>query len=134
MMYLYPNGSTDNGTQTFTLNENVSTSTFSYGGQWTISDDSATSGKDATILYDAKAERVYIILRPNGVSNGTVKVLLDGKPISSAVAGSDVKNGIVTVDSDRLYNIVDFHTKIETHKIQLDFQSPGIQAYTFTFG
>jgi len=134
MMYLYPNGSTDNGTQTFTLNENVSTSTFSYGGQWTISDDSATAGKDAAILYDAKAERVYIILRPNGVSNGTVKVLLDGKPISSAVAGSDVKNGIVTVDSDRLYNIVDFHTKIETHKIQLDFQSPGIQAYTFTFG
>jgi len=60
--------------------------------------------------------------------------LLDGKTISASVAGADVHSGIVTVDSDRLYNVVDLHGKTESHLLKLQFQSPGTAAYTFTFG
>lgn len=135
MQYLYPDGGAPDGTQNFTLIPSIPENTFSYGGQWTIASDSGTSGKDASILYNFYADKVFIILRPptNG-SQATVKVSLDGKQIDPKVAGADVQNGIITVDKDRLYNIVDLHGKTGTHVLRLDFQTPGIRAYTFTFG
>ncbi len=63
-----------------------------------------------------------------------MKIWLDGKVIDPSVAGQDVKDGIVTVDTDRLYNIVDLHGKTEIHTLKLEFQTPGVEAYTFTFG
>lgn len=135
MQYLYPDGAASNGTQSFVLNSKIPVNTFSYGGEWTINPENAVAGKNAQILYNFQADKVYIILRPvEGNSNGTVKVYLDGKLIDSSVAGLDVKDGVVTVDSDRLYNIVDLHGKTSQHILRLDFQTPGTSAFTFTFG
>jgi hypothetical protein len=86
------------------------------------------------VLSSSIAGKVFIILRPGNEQLNTVKVFLDGKIIDANVAGADVTNGILTVDSDRLYNIVDLHGKTENHILKLEFQTPGIQAYTFTFG
>ncbi|MFI5265385.1 MAG: thioredoxin family protein, partial [Candidatus Levyibacteriota bacterium] len=135
MQYLYPDGSVGNGDQTFTLNPNIPVNTFSYGGTWTIENEDAVSGKNAQILYNFTADKVYIILRPRLInSTDTVKVYLDGKIIDSNAAGADARSGVVSVTSDRLYNIVDLHGKMEQHTIRLDFQTPGTQAFTFTFG
>lgn len=135
MQYYFPTGSLSNGTQNFTLENNPPVNSFSFGGQWTINDEEAIAGSNAVLTYHFQAEKVYIILRPaaNG-SVGTVKVFLDGKQIDGSVAGSDVRNGVVTVDLDRLYNVVDLHGKIGDHILRLEFQTPGIKAYTFTFG
>ena len=112
----------------------ISQNSFSYGGTWNITDETAIAGNNATLNYSFIAGHVYIILRPGSTSGGTVKVLLDGKVIDPSVAGSDVKNGIVTVDTDRLYNIVDLQGKTESHTLKFEFQTPGVEAYTFTFG
>ena len=40
-------------------------------------------------------------------NNGLVKVYLDGKLVDEKTAGIDVKNGMVTVDQPRLYNMID---------------------------
>jgi hypothetical protein len=61
-----------------------------------------------------------------------VQVLLDGKPISSADAGEDVKDGTVTVSNQRLYRLVDL-PKAGQHTLELRF-APGIEGYAFTFG
>ena len=134
MQYYFPTGSLSNGTQNFSLSDNLNPDSFSYGGTWTISDEYATSGDKAAINYNFTASKVYIILRPGSTKLNTVKVSLDGKVIDPSIAGTDVKNGTITVDSDRLYNVVDLHGKIENHLLKLEFQTPGIQAYTFTFG
>ncbi len=134
MQYYYPTGSIGNGTQNFTLSDNVPQSSFSYGGMWNITDETAIAGNNATLNYNFTAGHVYIILRPGGSNGGTVKVLLDGKVIDPSIAGQDVKNGIVTVDTDRLYDIIDLHGKTENHTLELEFQTPGVEAYTFTFG
>ncbi len=135
MQYYYPNGSIGNGQQNFTLSDNVPQNSFSYGGIWNISNEYATTGTNASINYNFIADHVYIILRPgNGQMHGVVKVFLDGKVIDPTQSGQDVKNGIVTVDTDKLYSIVDLHGKTENHTLQLKFLTPGIQAYTFTFG
>ena len=134
MQYYFPSGSLNNGTQTFSLSDNVSRDSFSYGGTWTIADEYATAGDSATLNYNFTASKVYIILRPGAATSATVKVYLDGNVIDPTLSGADVKDGIITVDSDRLYNVVDLQGKTQNHILKLEFQTPGTQAYTFTFG
>ncbi|MDR3559203.1 MAG: hypothetical protein P4L58_02260, partial [Candidatus Pacebacteria bacterium] len=134
MQYYFPSGSLGNGTQTFSLSDNLSPNSFSYGGTWTINDEYAVAGSGATLNYNFIASKVYIILNSDSSAAAKVRVLLDGKIIDPAEAGADVKDSTVTVDTDRLYNIVDLHGKTESHILKLEFQTPGTQAYTFTFG
>jgi hypothetical protein len=134
MQYYFPSGALNNGTKTFSLSDNLSRNSFSLGGTWTINDENVISGSDATLNYNFTASKVFIILRPGSATSSIVKVFLDGKVISASQSGADVKDGIITVDTDRLYNIVDLHGKSENHILRLEFSSPGTEAYTFTFG
>jgi hypothetical protein len=61
-----------------------------------------------------------------------VRVLLDGKPIPARLAGEDVKDGVVTVDEQRLYDLVDL-PKVERRRLRLVPES-GVEGYAFTFG
>lgn len=134
MEYYFPQGSIRNGTQTFTLAKDIPENSFSYGGTWTITDVNAVAGDHATLNYNFIASKVYIILRPGGRSVNAVKVYLDGNIIDQAQAGKDVIDGSITVDVDKLYQVVDLHGKKGNHIILLDFQAPGIEAFTLTFG
>ena len=58
--------------------------------------------------------------------------MLDGRPISAADAGSDVHEGVVTVDSQRLYTLVSL-PRVEHRVLELALE-PGVTAYAFTFG
>jgi hypothetical protein len=53
---------------------------------------------------------------------------------TGAMAGRDLINGVITVDSDRLYNIFDSGAAMSDGTLQFTFQHDGIQAFTFTFG
>jgi thiol-disulfide isomerase/thioredoxin len=134
MQYYYPTGNLSNGQQQFTLSSDLPENSFSYGGMWTIDNESATAGDKAMLNYNFVASNVYIILRPPTGSKGEVRIWLDGKIIDPSVAGGDVQNGSISVDVDRLYSIVDLHGKIENHTLKLEFLTPGTQAFTFTFG
>lgn len=107
---------------------------FSYEGDWTITDEYIVSGSKAVLNYDFTAGKVFIILRPPSGQVGKVKVYLDGKIIDSFLSGADVKDGVVTVDVDRLYHLVDLHGQTENHLLKLEFPTPGIEVFTFTFG
>ncbi len=135
MQFYYPTSTLGNGQQNFSLTDSPPLNSFSYGGTWNITDETAIAGKNAILTYHFQASKVYIILRPGTAGPGAhVKIFLDGKAIDPSVAGTDVSNGTLTIDTDRLYNLVDLHGKTEEHTIRLEFQTPGIEAYTFTFG
>ena len=74
------------------------------------------------------------MLQAGDENPGNTNNNLDGEIINPSAAGADVKNGVISVDTDRLYNVVDLHGKTENHILKLEFQNSGIQAYTFTFG
>lgn len=135
MEYYYPTRNTGNGTQNFKLAQNPTTDSFSLGGQWTITDENAITGNNAVLAYHFTASKVFLVLRPGTAGNtATVKVFLDDKPVDTTTAGADVKNGMVTVDSDRLYNLIDLQGTIGNHVLRLEFQNSGIEAFAFTFG
>ena len=88
--------------------------------------------KGASLVYNFDAKEVFLVMRPiNG--NSKVKVFLDGKPVDSTNGGSDVVNGEVTVDTDRLYNLIKLNDG-QRHMLELDFEDSNLELYAFTFG
>ena len=101
------------------------------GGSWEVASESITAREGASLRLNFGARRVYLVLgAPGGPRQ--MKVFLDGRPISPADAGEDVHNGVVTVDAQRLYNLVDL-PRVEHHVLELRPQA-GIMGYAFTFG
>jgi cytochrome c biogenesis protein CcdA/thiol-disulfide isomerase/thioredoxin len=118
------------GSHNFTAPASLSDNEFAYHGRWRITLDSATAAGGSLDL-NFGARRVYLVLGSPGHPR-TMRVLLDGRPISSADAGSDVRGGMVRITAQRLYNLVDL-PRVEDHVLTLVPQA-GVTGYAFTFG
>jgi cytochrome c biogenesis protein CcdA/thiol-disulfide isomerase/thioredoxin len=102
-----------------------------YGGRWTVLTDGATAGLGAQLGLDFTARRVFLVMGASGGS-GRLEVRLDGRAISPAVAGADVRAGGAEIGAQRLYRLVDLPS-VGHHRLTLRF-APGISGYAFTFG
>lgn len=117
--------------QLFSLPQSLSRDSFAYTGPWKLSDEQAeVSEKGAGILIKFYAKDVYLVITPKS-SDDIIAAFLDDKPIKAT--DSDVSEGYINIDTERLYHIVSLDTK-EEHLLQLNFQTPGTQVYAFTFG
>jgi cytochrome c biogenesis protein CcdA/thiol-disulfide isomerase/thioredoxin len=107
------------------------TNAFAYSGTWKVEPERAVAGSSARIDARVSGKRVFLVLGP-AADGGSVRVLLDGKPIADADAGSDVDEGVVRVGSQRLYSLVDL-PQAGVHRLTLE-PSRGVAGYAFTFG
>jgi cytochrome c biogenesis protein CcdA/thiol-disulfide isomerase/thioredoxin len=123
-----------NGIQQFVAPPAASASpnTLYLGGSWDIEPEYAQNQGAATVEYEYSAHDINFVA--SGGTGVIVKVLLDGNPVGS-LAGSDVDPTTSTafIKSDRLYNLV-HDAAPGAHVLQLEVESGGLQAYTFTFG
>jgi cytochrome c biogenesis protein CcdA/thiol-disulfide isomerase/thioredoxin len=120
------------GTSSYVTTKDLPLNSFSFGGTWKLAQENATAGIGATLTAHVQGKDVYLVLSPPAGGAGSVRVLLDGKPIPAADAGGDVHNGVVKVTTQRLYHLVSRPTP-EQHLLQLQF-SPGVAGFAFTFG
>ena len=84
------------------------------------------------------ATSVNAVMSPVNGGKYDVRVLLNDKPISPEAAGTDVMfdadgNGYITVDSARMYHIVNL-PKYESHELKLSSNSPEFSLFAYTFG
>ena len=120
------------GDQTLTIPVNISGDNLYLGGNWHFENQYATNrSARATIMYKYTAGKVYFVA--SAPQEVTVEVLQDGKPVTNT-AGADVENGNVSIQASRLYNLIDNHSNSGTHTLELIIDSPGLEAFTFTFG
>jgi cytochrome c biogenesis protein CcdA/thiol-disulfide isomerase/thioredoxin len=119
------------GSHDFTAPKALPPNEFAYHGKWRITLESATAGSGASLDLNFGARRVYLVLGSPG-RDRKVRVLLDGRPISAADAGTDVHGGAVTVTGQRLYNLVNL-PKVGHHVLTLEPEA-GVTGYAFTFG
>jgi cytochrome c biogenesis protein CcdA/thiol-disulfide isomerase/thioredoxin len=105
---------------------------FAFSGTWKTAAQPVTAIANAGIDVEFEAKHVYLVLSSAGNVPRTVQVLLDGRPISAADAGSDVHNSLVTVKGERLYTLVSL-PRDERHRLSLRL-APGVTGYAFTFG
>jgi len=104
--------------------------------QWALSGDWKVGGENIAVAKAGAALRLNFISRKVflvlGTENGKpvhVRVLLNGKPASSA----DVKSGDLTVEREALYELID-QGAAKNGILELQSDAPGLQAYAFTFG
>jgi thiol-disulfide isomerase/thioredoxin len=105
---------------------------FAFSGTWSISAQPALAGSGAGIDVQFQAKDVYLVLSSPGERPLPVRVLLDGRAIDPAAAGTDAHEGTVTVRRQRLYSLVSL-AHAARHRLSLRF-APGISGYAFTFG
>jgi hypothetical protein len=132
-MQYYVRGLLGNGEYKLLLDSNIGLNTFSLGGEWKIESQQAVAVRQASMNYKFIGGHLYAVLRPGSAKGGKISIKFDGKAITNALAGADVKNGEAAVDTDRLYDLVNLHGRGGEHVIEIDF-SDGIELYTLTFG
>jgi len=104
---------------------------WAFRGPWRVEFHSSTAA-GGSLELNFGARHVYLVLGTVDGNPRRVKVLLDGKPIDAAAAGSDVHGGTVTVRSQRLYDLVDL-PRVGHHVLRLEPEA-GVTGYAFTFG
>ncbi len=118
------------GTHDFGDSATPAADEFAYRGRWRISLESATA-EGGSLDLSFGARRVYLVLGSPGASR-RMRVLLDGRPIAAGSAGSDVRDGVVTIGAQRLYSLVDL-PRVGHHVLTLAPEA-GVMGYAFTFG
>jgi cytochrome c biogenesis protein CcdA/thiol-disulfide isomerase/thioredoxin len=106
---------------------------FALRGTWEVTKQSSTPVKPgASIALRFQAAHVYLVMTSAGSVARRVRVLVDGQPIGAAQAGSDVHEGFVTVQGQRLYSLFSQSGDAQ-HDLTVEVP-PGVSAYDFTFG
>jgi thiol-disulfide isomerase/thioredoxin len=128
-----PVGPTD-GTRDYTslAPSKLPQSVFTLGGRWHVDRESARAVLGATITARVVGRNVYLVLSSKGDRPRRVRVELDGRKITPADAGDDVRDGVLTVRGQRLYRLVKLDTLGE-HVLTLRLDT-GVSGFAFTFG
>lgn len=107
----------------YSVPPSLSRSSFAFGGTWTVGHEYASPAAGAKLVFRFDAAEVFLVMRPKTQgANGSVRVLLDGKQEDN-----------ITVDSDRLYQLIKLPTPGE-HTLELTFPDSNLLLYAFTFG
>lgn len=122
------------GTRTFIEPSVLAPNKPYFGGSWNIDLEYAENKAASTTLsFLFKATKMYLVAESPDGKPVQALVELDGKPIPEWVSGKDVKDGILTIDGSRLYELFTQPTP-EPHTLRIIFLTPGVRVYTFTFG
>jgi thiol-disulfide isomerase/thioredoxin len=103
-------------------------------GDWAIRPDSAFLADGAgTIAYRFRARDVNLVM---GSTQGEIpfRVLIDGEAPSSANGADCDAEGNGAVSDPRLYQLIRQRDRIAERTFEITFASPGVGAYSFTFG
>ncbi|MFJ2906215.1 hypothetical protein [Streptomyces sp. NPDC087212] len=108
----------DNKPKAYRFPTAIPVNSLSLDGTWTAGYQYFTAGENARLAFTYRAKNVNLVL----AGEGTVTVLVDGKTVKTIpVAGTPT-----------LHRLVDESTARTAH-LELKV-TPGIQAYSFTFG
>jgi len=115
--------------QKYTFPQNLGVNEVAYAGEWTVTKEFSNPKKGAKLQMNFNAKEVFLVMKTRG-SGSRVKVLLDGK---AQYFGSDAGSGVVTINADRLYKIVNLDDP-GAHVLELEFEDGETEIYAFTFG
>ena len=112
--------------------DSLPTDHLAYSGGATVRDEHVEAGADFEIELAFRGQEVFLVL--GGDDKPLVgQVLLDGRPIPTNAAGTDIgANGRLVVTSHRLYRLVKL-PKPGTGRLTIKL-APTTRAYAFTFG
>lgn len=102
-------------------------------GEWDITSQYAQStASEAGIVVKYKAGKVFFV--GSAEQPVTLRLTRNGKPLGDE-RGRDVRaDGTVVIEESRLYRLIEDPSGYGEHTLEVEVDSPGLQAYTLTFG
>ncbi len=129
-----PESVTKDSVGDYTFPAQLATDEWALQGKWLIAAEKISNqGPQAAIKIHFNASHVYVVMGSANHQPLTVEVLLNGKPITPLISGSDVKDGLLLVNQQRLYELANFPHATDG-EITLIIRAVGGEIYTFTFG
>lgn len=128
-----PQGIIKDQLTTYTLPSRLEDNDYAFNGGWMVASQYANAQAGSSLLLNFEAKDVFLVMRPKGEEVGKVEVYLDNVKVTSLNVGEDVKNGVVTVDKDRLYKLINLVLP-SRHVLELRFLDSNTEAFAFTFG
>ncbi len=114
---------------TYTSPTSLGSNQVAYAGNWNVMEEYANPQKGAKLLLNFESKEVFLVMRTKGTP-AKVKVYLDDKLQNFGV---DNREGIVTIDSDKLYKLINLPTA-GRHILRLEFEDNKTEIFAFTFG
>ena len=102
---------------------------FTLEGDWQVREEYANPKQRSTLTLNFESKEVFLVMRTKGAPT-KVKVYLDDKMQNF---GEDNINGVVTVDRDRLYKLINLAIPGK-HVLRLEFEDNNAELFAFTFG
>ncbi|OGH14650.1 MAG: hypothetical protein A2687_00535 [Candidatus Levybacteria bacterium RIFCSPHIGHO2_01_FULL_38_26] len=118
-----------NKTYVYTKPPTLPDNNVAFEGEWLIMEEYASPQKGAKLFLNFEAKEIYLVMRTSA-DQSKVRVFIDDK---MQYFGEDNENGIVTVDGDRLYKLINLSSP-EKHLLRLEFDDSNSQLFAFTFG
>ena len=113
----------------YTAPVNLSSNQFAFAGNWNVMDEYSNPQKGAKLVLNFESKEVFLVMRTKRTP-AKVRVYLDDKMQNF---GEDNNNGTVTVDTDRLYKLINLPSP-GRHLLRLEFDDNNAELYAFTFG
>lgn len=101
---------------------------WAFQGTWTIEGERSVSEPSSSLHFRFNAAKVYLVINPLADENAEAAVTVDGKRVS----GGDVVDGVLKLDGNRLYTLLDGATPT-SGTIGITFRGRAA-VYAFTFG
>ncbi len=120
------------GFQTVAEPQGIKTDVLYLAGDWNFDDEYAENkSAGAKIIFRYRARSVFMVASAEEAVKA--KILRDGNPVEDE-AGEDVKGGFVKIRESRLYKLIKDPEGPDEHTLEIVIESPGLRAFTFTFG
>lgn len=102
-------------------------------GIWKVESEKIIAEKrGAALRLNFKARKVFLVLGTASGKPVRLSLKLNGEPVGGN-AGKDAPAGVVTVDHNTLYELIDQKTP-RNSLLEIETDAPGVEAYAFTFG
>jgi thiol-disulfide isomerase/thioredoxin len=123
-------------TQRYTVPDSLPRNGWALGGAWTVADESATAAAAGdTLVFRFHARDLHLVLGP-GPDGRPVrfKVTLDGAAPGDNHGADIDAAGNGEVREQRLYQLIRQTQPVQDRTFTIEFLTPGVRAYSFTFG
>ncbi len=131
-----PGGLASGRTQNYAAPAQLPVNQWALAGTWSITGESATLIQEGgKLVYRFHARDLHVVM--GLVKEGKpvpFRVRIDGQP-PGASHGTDVdEQGWGTLGTTRLYQLIRQQGPVRDRLFEIEFQAPGVQVYSFTFG
>ncbi|OGC50345.1 hypothetical protein A2716_04015 [candidate division WWE3 bacterium RIFCSPHIGHO2_01_FULL_40_23] len=117
------------GMQIYSKPKNLANDALAYEGEWMLTENYSNPQAGSKLYLNFEAKEVYLVMNPKEKTS-KVKVYVDDK---LQYFGEDNKEGVVTVEGDRLYKLIKLPAP-GRHILKLEFEDNNTEVYAFTFG